>query len=204
MSGYCKVAPGHPLHGPYHDREHGFPSRDETVLFERLCLEIMQAGLSWEIVLKRRPTLNAAFAGFDVDTVARFGARDVKRLLADPGIIRNRLKVDAVIDNAKRIQALRASHGGFADWLDAHMALDGAPRDKAAWVKLFRQTFRFTGGEIVGEFLMSLGRLPGAHAPDCPVYQRLARLTQPKRGGASAPAPRSRRAAAARSAARAR
>ncbi|MEJ0071539.1 MAG: DNA-3-methyladenine glycosylase I [Pseudomonadota bacterium] len=170
MSGYCKIAPGHPLHGPYHDREYGFVSRDETVLFERLCLEIMQAGLSWELILKRRPTLNSAFADFDVDAVARFGARDVKRLLADPGIIRNRLKVDAVIENAKRIQALRASHGGFAAWIDAH-----EPRDKAAWVKLFKKTFKFTGGEIVGEFLMSLGHLPGAHAADCPVGQRLAK-----------------------------
>ncbi len=205
MSGYCKIAPGHPLHGPYHDREHGFPSRDESVLFERLCLEIMQAGLSWELVLKRRPTLNAAFANFDVDTVARFGARDVKRLLADPGIIRNRLKVDAVIDNAKRIQTLRRSHGGFADWLDAHMTFDGKPRDKIAWVKLFKQTFRFTGGEIVGEFLMSLGRLPGAHAPDCPVYKRLATVKKPPpRGGASARSRPTRRAAAARSTARAR
>jgi len=170
MSGYCKVAPGHPLHGPYHDTEYGFASRDETVLFERLCLEIMQAGLSWELVLKRRPSLNAAFAGFAVDKVARFGKRDVTRLLGDPGIIRNRLKVDAIIENAKRVQKLRTSHGGFADWLDAHH-----PRDKAAWVKLFKQTFKFTGGEIVGEFLMSLGRLPGAHAEDCPVGRKLAK-----------------------------
>ena len=170
MSGYCKLAPGHPLHGPYHATEYGFPSRDETVLFERLCLEIMQAGLSWELVLKRRPSLNAAFAKFEVDRVARFGARDVERLLGDPGIIRNRLKVEAVIENARRVRALRASHGGFADWLDAHH-----PRDKAAWVKLFRQTFKFTGGEIVGEFLMSLGRLPGAHAADCPIGIKLAK-----------------------------
>ena len=203
MSGYCKIAPGHPLHGPYHDREYGFASRDETVLFERLCLEIMQAGLSWELVLKRRPTLNAAFADFDVDTVARYGARDVKRLMADPGIIRNRLKVDAVIDNAKRIQALRQSHGGFAEWLDAHALFGGTPRDKAAWVKLFKQTFRFTGGEIVNEFLMSLGRLPGAHAPDCPVYTRRAKI-KTSAGGASAPRRPARRAAAARSTARAR
>ena len=167
---YCSIAPGHPLHGPYHDTEYGFASRDETVLFERLCLEIMQAGLSWELVLKRRPSLNAAFAGFAVDKVAKFGKRDVTRLLGDPGIIRNRLKVDAIIENAKRVRALRASHGGFAGWLDAHH-----PRDKAAWVKLFKQTFKFTGGEIVGEFLMSLGRLPGAHAEDCPVGKRLAK-----------------------------
>ena len=164
MSSYCAFAPSHPVHASYHATEHGFPKRDETVMFERLCLEIMQAGLSWEIVLRRRATMNAAFSGFVVDQVAAFTDADRARLLADPGIIRNRLKVDAIIDNAGRVQTLRTSHGGFANWLDAHH-----PLDKPAWVKLFKQTFRFTGGEIVGEFLMSLGYLPGAHAADCPV-----------------------------------
>ena len=171
MSGYCAFAPGNPVHEHYHAHEHGFPNRDETVMFERLCMEIMQAGLSWEIVLKRRTTMNAAFAGFVVDPVAAFDDADRARLLADPGIIRNRLKVDAIIDNARTVQGLRKSHGSFADWLDANH-----PRDKAAWVKLFRSTFRFTGGEIVGEFLMSLGYLPGAHATDCPVFAKIAPL----------------------------
>ena len=179
MSQYCLVAPGHPVHGPYHDTEYGFPQRAEAVLFERLALEIMQAGLSWEIVLKRRAGLNRAFAGFDVDRVAAMDAADEARLLADPGIIRNRRKVAALIENARRIQGLRAGHGGFADWLDAHH-----PRDKAAWVKLFRATFVFTGGEIVGEFLMSLGYLPGAHAADCPVAARIAAAAPPWARGA--------------------
>ena len=174
MSTYCQIAPGHPVHGSYHDTEYGFPQRDEAVLFERLALEIMQAGLSWEIVLKRRAGLSRAFAGFDVDHVAALGEADTARLLADPGIIRNRLKVAALIENARRIQALRAAHGGFAGWLDAHH-----PRDKPAWTKLFRQTFVFTGGEIVGEFLMSLGYLPGAHAADCPVAARIAAAGPP-------------------------
>ena len=171
LSAYCAFAPGNPVHDHYHANEHGFPNRDEAVMFERLCMEIMQAGLSWEIVLKRRTTMNAAFAGFVVDTVAAFDDSDRARLLADPGIIRNRLKVDAIIDNARTIQSLRKSHGSFPDWLDANH-----PRDKAAWVKLFRSTFRFTGGEIVGEFLMSLGYLPGAHAADCPVFAAIAPL----------------------------
>ena len=181
MPSYCAFAAGHPVHADYHGREHGFPARDEAVLFERLCLEIMQAGLSWEIVLKRRATLRAAFAGFAVDRVAAFDDADQARLLADPGIIRNRLKVQAIIANARAIQSLRASHGGFADWLDAHHrdADSGHPRDKPAWIKLFRQTFRFTGGEIVGEFLMSLGWLPGAHAPECPVGHHIATLNPP-------------------------
>lgn len=168
---YCAAAPGHPFHGPYHDTEYGFPSRDDAVLFERLVLEINQAGLSWLTILKKREAFSAAFEGFDIDRVAAYEAKDVKRLLADAGIIRNRLKVEAAIENAKRLQEIRAEHGSFAAWLDKNH-----PSDKAGWVRLFKQNFRFTGGEIVGEFLMSLGYLPGAHEPDCPIYRKVARL----------------------------
>lgn len=174
MSGYCDIAPGHPLHGPYHDHEYGFPQREEAVLFERLLLEINQAGLSWETMLRKRGGFRAAYSGFDVDRVARYGERDRARLLADPGIIRNRLKVEAAIHNARVIQQLRDTHGGFAAWLDAHH-----PLPKAEWVKLFKKTFRFTGGEITGEFLMSLGYLPGAHRQDCPAYRRAAKQRPP-------------------------
>ena len=166
---YCRVAPGHPLHGPYHDTEYGFPLRDEARLFERLVLEINQAGLSWGTILAKRPHFLAAYASFDVDRVAGFGARDRARLLRDPGIIRNRLKVEAAIENARRVIALRERHGSFAAWLDA-----SHPRSKAAWVALFRETFRFTGGEITGEFLMSTGYLPGAHRPSCTVFADIA------------------------------
>jgi len=174
MSCYCDSAPGHSVHGPYHDTEYGFPLADEAGLFERLSLEIFQAGLSWEIVLKKRPTIFAAFAGFDVGTVAAYGEANTARLLADTGIIRNRLKVAALIENARRIQALRESHGGLAAWISAHH-----PRDKKDWVKLFRQTFLFTGGEIVGAFLMSIGYLPGTHRVDCPIFARIAALAPP-------------------------
>ena len=171
---YCRAAPSHPLHGPYHDREYGFPSKDEAVLFERLVLEINQAGLSWQTILQKRPAFRAAFAEFAVDRVAAFGPKDVERLLADAGIIRNRLKVAAVIENARKVQELRASHGSFHGWIAAHH-----PLPKEHWVKLFKKTFRFTGGEIVNEFLMSLGYLPGAHVPDCPVYRRILALDPP-------------------------
>ena len=174
MSGYCDIAPDHPLHGPYHDREYGFPQRDEAVLFERLLLEINQAGLSWETMLKKREGFRAAYSGFDVDKVARYGEKDRTRLLADPGIIRNRLKVEAAIHNAQVIQQLRKSHGGFAAWLDAHH-----PLSKADWITLFKKTFRFTGGEITNEFLMSLGYLPGAHREDCPAFKRAAKQRPP-------------------------
>ncbi|ABC22373.1 DNA-3-methyladenine glycosylase I [Rhodospirillum rubrum] len=171
MSGYCDAAPGHPLHGPYHDTEYGFPQTDERVLFERLALEIFQAGLSWELILRRRPGINDAFDGFEVDRVAAYDEADIARLLADARIIRNRLKVVALIANARQIQALRASHGGFAAWLAAQ-----PPQDLSQWVKLFRKTFRFTGPEVVNEFLMSLGILEGAHRPDCPVALHLAEM----------------------------
>jgi DNA-3-methyladenine glycosylase I len=174
MSLYCSFAPGHPVHAAYHATEYGFPQRDETVLFERLCLEIMQAGLSWEIVLKRRDGMREAFVGWDVDTIAAMDDAEKTRLLADARIIRNRLKVEAIVANARIVQGFRDSHGGFAAWLDANH-----PIDKAGWVKLFRQKFRFTGGEIVGEFLLSLGYLPGAHAADCPVAADVAALSPP-------------------------
>ena len=174
MSSYCDYAPGDPLHRPYHDEEYGFPARDEAVLFERLILEINQAGLNWGLMLKKRDGFRAAYDGFEVAKVAAYGEADVARLLADPGIIRNRLKVAAAIHNAGVILGLRDIHGGFAQWLDAHH-----PLDKPDWVKLFKKTFRFTGGEITGEFLMSLGYLPGAHRADCPAHARILELDPP-------------------------
>jgi DNA-3-methyladenine glycosylase I len=174
MAEYCDIAPGHPVHGPYHDTEYGFPTDDEAVLFERLCLEIFQAGLSWELVLKKRAGINAAFDGFSVDAVAAYGDADRERLRADARIIRNRLKIDAIIENARRVRVMRDAEGGFAGWLAAQH-----PLSKDDWVRLFRRTFRFTGGEITGEFLMSTGYLPGAHREDCPIQARIAEAGPP-------------------------
>jgi DNA-3-methyladenine glycosylase I len=171
---YCDIAPGHPFHGPYHDREYGFPVDEEAALFERLVLEINQAGLSWLTILAKRENFRTAYGNFDVDTVAAYGARDRARLLADAGIIRNRLKVDAAIENARRLIAIRNSHGSFAAWIEQHH-----PMAKPQWVKLFKQTFAFTGGEITGEFLLSIGYLPGAHEKSCPVFATIARLKPP-------------------------
>lgn len=173
---YCDIAPGHRWHGPYHDREYGFPVRRDAVLFERLALEINQAGLSWLTILKKRAAFRRAFQGFDPDVVACYGARERRRLLADATIIRNRLKVDAVIENAKRIVALRESHGSFTRWLDAHH-----PRTPEDWRRLFQGNFLFMGGEIISEFLKSTGYLPGAHRRDCPVFSRIVRRNPPWR-----------------------
>jgi len=174
MTSYCDFAIGNEIHGPYHDRVHGFPTDNEPELFERLVLEINQAGLNWDLILKKREGFRAAYSGFDVDKVAAYGEEERARLLDDPGIIRNRLKVSAAIENARTIRAMRDDHGGFAGWLRAHH-----PMRKPDWVKLFKQTFRFTGGEITGEFLMSIGYLPCAHHEDCPVFKEITLLKPP-------------------------
>lgn len=174
---YCHAATGHPFHGPYHDLEYGFPVRDGNRLFEHLVLEINQAGLSWLTILKKREGFRRAYDGFSVERVAAYGEEDRARLLSDAGIVRNRLKVDAAIANARRILELRQSHGSFARWLDAHH-----PLGKEAWIQLFKKTFKFTGGEITGEFLISTGYLPSAHHSDCPVYARIAELGPPWMG----------------------
>ncbi|PSJ80936.1 DNA-3-methyladenine glycosylase I [Neisseria iguanae] len=151
----------------YHDHQYGFPVDDDNALFGRLVLEINQAGLSWTLMLKKQNAFQTAYAGFDIAKVAAFDDEDVQRLLSDAGIVRNRLKINAVIRNARTILRLQAEYGSFKNWLDVHH-----PRDKAAWVKQFKQHFKFVGGEIVGEFLMSTGYLKGAHNERCPVYQK--------------------------------
>jgi DNA-3-methyladenine glycosylase I len=176
---YCQAIDTMPtarqaLHRDYHDHHYGFPIEDDNELFGRLLLEINQAGLSWETILKKEPSFRQAYSDFAIATVAAYTDADRARLLADAGIIRNRLKVNAAIDNARIILGLQQQYGSFAGWLAQHH-----PRPKAEWVKLFRRTFRFTGGEIVGEFLMSIGYLPGAHSAACPVYQRVL-AAQPK------------------------
>lgn len=174
MSSYCDYAPDDPVHQNYHATEYGFPTTEESVLMERLALEIFQAGLSWGIVLKKRAATFDAFDRFNVDKVSAYGDKDVERLLGDAGIIRNRLKVNAIIHNANVIKSMRDSHGSFAGWIDAQH-----PMPKPDWVKLFKKTFKFTGGEITGEFLMSIGYLPGTHHENCPIYSKVTKLNPP-------------------------
>jgi DNA-3-methyladenine glycosylase I len=174
MTTYCDYVNSHPddaFNKNYHDTQYGFPLDDDNLLFERLILEINQAGLSWITILKKADNFRKAYRGFDVKKVARFTEKDRARLLADAGIIRNRLKVNAAIVNAQRILELQKEFGSFKGWLDAHH-----PLKKDEWVKLFKKTFVFTGGEIVNEFLMSTGYLPGAHQKNCPVYKKAASL----------------------------
>ena len=174
MTSYCSIAGGHEWHGPYHDREYGFPLTGDAELFERLVLEINQAGLSWLTILKKRDAFRRAFDGF----VPTWWPATARPSASGSSVTRASCATASRwtprVENARRVVALRAQYGDLAGWLAAHH-----PRSKEEWVRLFRQTFRFVGGEIVGEFLMSIGYLPGAHEPDCPVYRRIAPLRPP-------------------------
>ncbi|MEN9614129.1 MAG: hypothetical protein RLZZ347_436 [Candidatus Parcubacteria bacterium] len=156
------------LHKTYHDGHYGFPIINDDELFGRLILEINQAGLSWETILKKQDTFREAYSDFCIEKVARYTLVDQKRLMGNSGIIRNRLKINAAIENAKVILLLQKEYGSFGKWLESKH-----PLSKQKWVELFKKTFRFTGGEIVNEFLMSIGYLPGAHTPTCPVHAKV-------------------------------
>jgi DNA-3-methyladenine glycosylase I len=171
---YCNAIENMPpgerrdLHKNYHDHFYGFPMHDDDELFGRLLMEINQAGLSWETILKKEKSFRKAYSSFSIKKVAAYKEGDRERLLNDAGIIRNRLKINAAIENANSILALQKEYGSFEKWLAHHH-----PGTKEEWVKLFKKTFRFTGGEIVNEFLMSTGYLPNAHEESCPVYKKI-------------------------------
>ena len=170
---YCShiptmAEPSRSLHRNYHDNHYGFPIHDDDELFGRLIMEINQAGLSWETILKKEATFRAAYHNFSITKIAAYGEVDRARLLSDAGIIRNKLKVNAAIENAKVILVLQKEYGSFEKWLEYHH-----PKTKAEWVKLFKKTFKFTGGEIVNEFLMSIGYLPGSHTEDCAIHKKV-------------------------------
>ena len=156
------------VHEHYHNTEYGFPIKDDNLLFARLVLEINQAGLSWETILKKKDNFFKAFDDFNIAKVARYTDAKKAKLMLDAGIIRNRLKIEATVHNAQVIRQLQKEHGSFLTWLEKHH-----PKSKEEWVKLFKKTFRFTGGEIVNEFLMSIGFLPGSHDESCPVYAKV-------------------------------
>jgi len=168
---YCNAVlnmPAANVHKVYHDTAYGYPIADDNELFERLILEINQAGLSWTTILNKQENFKKAYHQFEIKKVAAYKEKDRTRLLNDAGIIRNRLKVDAAIHNANIVLNLQKEYGSFKNWLDQHH-----PLTKLEWMKLFKKTFKFTGGEIVNEFLMSTGYLPGAHAPTCKIYKKV-------------------------------
>lgn len=156
------------VHKHYHDTLYGFPIDDDNELFGRLILEINQAGLSWETILKKEINFRNAYNNFDIHKVASYTQEDIDRLLNNSGIIRNKLKINAAIYNAQQILKLKDEFGSFKKWIDLNH-----PLSKEEWVKLFKKNFKFVGGEIVNEFLMSTGYLKGAHVESCPTYSEV-------------------------------
>jgi DNA-3-methyladenine glycosylase I len=158
------------VHRIYHDTQYGFPIDSDNELFGRLLLEINQAGLSWTTILNKQENFRTAYSGFDIQKIANYTEKDRERLLNNAGIIRNKLKVNAAIFNAQKIIEIQKEDGSFKAWLDKNH-----PMTREEWVKLFKKTFKFTGGEITNEFLMSSGYLQGAHIKTCPVHNRILR-----------------------------
>ncbi len=165
---YCKTLPNENHHRIYHDFHYGFPIDDDNELFGRLILEINQAGLSWDLILKKQDNFRNAFDNFEIEKIATYSNKKVEELVLDAGIIRNRLKINAVIYNAKVIIELQKEFKSFKNWIEFHQ-----PKLKEEWVELFKKTFKFTGGEIVKEFLMSTGYLNGAHDDDCEILIKI-------------------------------
>jgi len=174
---YCQYVLANPedeLNSIYHDTEYGYPLDEDYLLLERLILEINQAGLSWSLILKKKENFKKAYQKFNIKKVAQFDELDFMRLMNDPGIIRNRLKINAALENAKSIIEIQKEFGSFKHWLDVH-----TNNSLQEWVKLFKKTFKFTGNQIVREFLLSTGYLAGSHDKECPIYKKILLLEPP-------------------------
>ena len=165
----------------YHDDEWGYPVNDDTALFEKLCLEGFQAGLSWRTILAKRENFRAAFDGFDFDIVARYTEADVSRLLGDAGIVRHRAKIEAVINNAVRAQAVVAREGSLAKWIwsfapDHPEHVPGevptkTPASEALSKALRKEGWKFVGPTTVYAFMQAMGMV-NDHMPGCCQYAR--------------------------------
>ena len=162
------------LHKNYHDEVYGYPVEKDRLLFERLSLELNQAGLSWIIILKKTANFRRAYHHFDIKKVANYKEADKERLLNDVSIIRNRRKIEATIYNANRILELQKEYGSLKKWLDFYH-----PKRLEEWLTIFRKVFKFTGKEITNEFLVSTGYLKGAHQNTCPVYEKVLKMRPP-------------------------
>jgi len=161
----------------YHDTQYGVPIKDDNELFCRLVMEINQAGLSWHTILVKENNFRKAYHNFDIKKVAKYGEKDFTRLMNDPGIIRNRLKINATIFNAQKLVIIQKDFGSFRKWLDREgdrLKVTGCNDVtlKKEWLKVFKKEFKFVGGEIVGEFLISINMLPGSHGNECKRYRK--------------------------------
>jgi DNA-3-methyladenine glycosylase I len=178
--------PTDPLTLEYHDREWGVPVHDDRTLFEFLTLQGAQAGLSWQTILNKRDNYRRAFDGFDPERVARYGERDVERLLADPGIVRNRLKIAATINNAQRLLEVAEEFGSFDAYIwrfvggkpvkNRFESLSELPAktetSDAMSVDLQRRGFKFVGSTICYAFMQAVGMV-NDHTVDCFRYDEV-------------------------------
>ena len=166
---YVKNLPEDNIHRIYHDTQYGFKIDSDNELFGRFILEINQAGLSWVTILNKQDNFRTAFSNFDIKKIADYGKSDISRLLSNSGIVRNKLKINAVIFNARKIVELQKEYGSFKSWLkiknDCNLNLTN-------WVALFKENFKFTGNEITKEFLTSTGYIKGAHIEACPILDK--------------------------------
>ena len=157
----CTWAEGDPVMEKYHDEEWGFPVRTTRKHFEQLTLEIFQAGLSWRTILHKREAFRKEFMGFAPEKVARFTEKDIERILGNPGVVRNRKKIEATVENARRFLAIKKKHGSFNRYLAS------LPDDLPSLQKIFRAEFVFMGPKIAEAYLESVGRIPEPHDPRC-------------------------------------
>ncbi len=168
---YCEYVQGlerDNVHRVYHDTQYGFQIDSDNELFGRLILEINQAGLSWNTILNKQDNFRKAYSNFSIQKIAKYGEKDINRLLGDSGIIRNKLKINAAIYNAQQIVAIQEEFASFKSWLDTNH-----PLLLEDWVKLFKKTFKFTGGEITNEFLVSAGYFGEAHIKTCLMFNKI-------------------------------
>ena len=162
---YCQKLPPDNIHRVYHDTKYGVKISDDRELFGRFILEINQAGLSWDIILKREEQFRQAFDNYDIGLIAQYTESTIEELMTNAGIIRNRKKIEAVIHNANRVLALQEEYGSFFAWIESNHTIN-----TEEWVKLFKKNFKFVGTVIVKEFLMSSGIIEGAHDDVCPIF----------------------------------
>ena len=155
-SGIEEWAQGNPLREWYAGEVWGKPTEDDDSLFEIMSLQVFQAGLSWHLILTKRDAFRSAFHGWSIDRVAAMGPEDVERLRRDPDIVRNRMKIEACITNARVVQKLQQEHGSFCNWF--YRVLSG--EDHASLYPELRGRFKFMGSEIARMWLMASGRIP--------------------------------------------
>jgi len=163
---YCRNLPADNVHRIYHDTQYGKEIDDDFELFGRLILEMNQAGLSWDTILKKQNSFREAYSNFNYTLIAKYDSTKIEQLLNNPGIIRHKQKINAAIYNAQNVVKIVEEYGSFKNWL-----ISFGQNSLENWVIIFKKNFKFVGKEIVKEFLMSINLLDGAHEINCYLFK---------------------------------